>query len=163
MRYTVHMERMLSDADMNTLLESEIYGHLACSDNGKPYIIPLAYVFHENVLYGQTIEGKKTDILRRNPLVCFQVQQQKEKEWRSVICWGHFEEFSFETLDEVEASMIVELLTNRLGAIQENVGIAVPHYSFTEKATPLPVNNRQSTLFRIVVTERTGKLYEADR
>lgn len=157
------MERALSDTEMRELLESEVYGHLACSDNGKPYIVPLAYVFHENVLYGQTTEGKKIAILRRNPLVCFQVQQQKEKEWRSVMCWGNFEEFAFEKLNEVEASMIVELLTNRLGSIQENVGIAVPRYSFEQNAVPLLVNNRKSTLFRIVITEKTGKLYEAGK
>lgn len=159
--YAASMERALSDAEMNTLLESELYGHLACSDKGQPYIVPLAYVFHENALYGQTTEGKKVEILRQNPLVCFQVQQQKGKEWRSVLCFGTFEEFAFEQLDEVEASMIVELLTNRLGGIQENIGIAIPQYAFEKKTTPLRVNNRKSTLFRIVVTEKTGKLYEA--
>ncbi len=157
------MEKILSDTEMDALLESEMYGHLACSDNGKPYIVPLAYVFYENVLYGQTTEGRKIEILRRNPQVCFQVQQQKEREWRSVMCWGTFEEFAFEQSDEVEASMIIELLTSRLGGIQQNVGIHIPQYTFQEKAIPLLVNNRKSTLFRIVVSERTGKLYEADR
>ncbi len=157
------MERALSDIEMNELLESEIYGHMACSDNGKPYIVPLAYVFRDNVLYGQTTEGKKVEILRRNPLVCFQVQQQKEREWRSVMCWGTFEEFAFEKMDEIEASMVIELLTSRLSGIQQQVGIAVPQYSFEKKTTPLMVNNRKSTLFRIVVAERTGKLYAADQ
>jgi nitroimidazol reductase NimA-like FMN-containing flavoprotein (pyridoxamine 5'-phosphate oxidase superfamily) len=161
--YASLMERTLSETEMNALLQSEVYGHLACSDNGKPYIVPLAYVFQNGVLYGQTTEGKKVEILRRNPLVCFQVQQQKENEWRSIMCWGSFEEFEFEKLDETEVSMVAELLTNKLGSIQENVGIGIPQYAFEEKTTPLMVNHRTSILFRIVVTEKTGKLYEAGK
>lgn len=156
------MERALSTAEMDALLDAEIFGHLACSDDGKPYIVPMAYVFHENVLYGQTTGGKKTDILRRNPSVCFQVQQQKEREWRSVMCWGTFEEFAFEKVSEEESAKIVELLTRRLGAIQENVGIGVPQYAFGKKPVPLMVHNRESTLFRIVITEKTGRRYESD-
>ncbi len=153
------MEQLLSDTEMDTLLTSEVYGHLACCNNGKPYIVPLAYVFHENVIYGQTTEGKKIEILRNNPLVCFQVQKQNEREWKSVMCWGSFEEMDFDKLEKAEAIPILERLTQRLSGIQENVGIAIPRYSFEEKSTPLMVNDRKSTLFRIIVTEKTGRAY----
>ncbi len=68
---------------MNSLLMSEVFAHLGCCEGSRPYIVPLAYVFHENALYGQTTEGKKVEILRKNPLVCFQVQKQEERQWRS--------------------------------------------------------------------------------
>lgn len=157
------MEHPLSDREMNALLASEIFGHLACCENGRPYIVPLAYVFHENVIYGQTVEGKKTEILRTNPLVCFQVQKQINEEWKSVMCWGSFEEMDFQKLKTDEAISIVELLTKRLGSIQENVGIAIPRYSFTDKAVPLMTNNRKSTLFRIIVTKKTGRSYRSEK
>src|SRR4029079_330134 len=118
--------------------------------------------FHANVIYGQTTEGKKIEILRKNPLVCFQVQKQEGKTWRSVICWGTFEELDFAKLDKAEAVDVAKLLTEHLGSIQDTVGVAVP-FSFAESAMPLTVNNRRSTLFRILVTEKTGKFYVAEK
>lgn len=149
------MDKPLSPDGINELLRSEVFGHLACVDGDKPYISPMAYVFYGNAIYGQTTEGKKIDILRRNPQVCFQVQQKSDC-WRSVLCWGTFEELDFDQLEQTEASMIVELLTMRLGAIQSEVGISVP-FGFSGKAAPLSVNHKTSTLFRILITEKTGR------
>lgn len=154
------MQRTLSDDEIHALLTSEVFGHLACVDSQKPYIVPLAYVFYGNAIYGQTTEGKKIDVLRRNPNVCFQVQKQ-ETSWKSVMCWGTFEELDFEKLEQTEASMIVELLTMRLGAIQSEVGISVP-FVFTSKAAPLSLNHKKSTLFRILITEKTGREFVQD-
>lgn len=155
------MERALSVGETDALLQSEVFGHLGCTDGSRPYVLPLAYVFHDNVIYGQTSEGKKTDILRRNPSVCFQVQRQEEDQWRSVMCWGTFEELDFGKLEKGEAAAIVALLTERLSGIQKNVGITIP-FSFADGAAPLVLNKRKSTLFRILVTEKTGKLYAAE-
>jgi hypothetical protein len=155
------MQGTLSEAEMNILLSSEVFGHLGCTDGLKPYVVPMAYVFHDNVLYGQTTEGKKVDILRKNPLVCFQVEGLNERQWKSVLCWGTFEEMDFDELQSPEAMTIVELLTKRIGAIQDNVGIAVP-FSFSGGAKPLTVNEKNSTLFRILLKEKTGRWYEAE-
>lgn len=149
------MNQPLTTDGINELLTSEVFGHLACVDGQKPYIIPMAYVFYGNAIYGQTTEGRKIDILRQNPQVCFQIQKYTDH-WQSVLCWGTFEELDFDKLEQTEASMIVELLTMRLGAIQHEVGISVP-FGFSGKAVPLSANNRRSTLFRILVTEKTGR------
>lgn len=154
------MQRTLSDDDIDALLTSEVFGHLACVDGQKPYIVPLAYVFYGNAIYGQTTEGKKIEILRRNPHACFQVQKQ-EGSWKSVLCWGMFEELDFDQLEQTEASMIVELLTMRLGAIQSDVGISVP-FGFTGRAEPLSMDHKKSTLFRFRITEKTGREFALD-
>ncbi len=154
------MQRTLSLDETDALLTSEVFGHLACIDGQKPYIVPLAYIFYGHAIYGQTTEGKKIEILRRNPNVCFQVQKQ-EGSWKSALCWGTFEELDFDKLEQTEASMIVELLTMRLGAIQSDVGISVP-FGFTGKAAPLSVHHKKSTLFRILITEKTGREFVPD-
>ncbi len=154
------MQRTLSDDEIDAVLTSEVFGHLACIDGQKPYIVPLAYVFYGNAIYGQTTEGRKIEIVRRNPNVCFQVQKQ-EGSWKSVLCHGTFEELDFEKLEQTEASMIVELLTMRLGAIQGDVGISVA-FGFSGKAAPLSVNHKASTLFRILLTEKTGREFAPD-
>jgi hypothetical protein len=156
------MQGVLSETEINTLLSSEVFGHLGCTDGLKPYVVPMAYVYRDNVLYGQTTEGKKVEMLRKNPLVCFQVERLKDRQWRSVMCWGTLEELAFEELQQPEAVEVVHLLTERIGGIQENVGIAVP-FSFAKGAVPLTVNEKKSTLFRILVTEKSGRFYAADK
>ncbi len=157
------MNGTLSDADMDELLTSGVFGHIGYCDGGKPYVMPLAYVFHDNEIYGQTTEGRKIELIRKNPLVCFQVQHERNYEWRSVICWGTLEELDFEHMEHKEAIPIIRLLTDRLGGIQKNVGITIPSFSLNGKAVPLTVDGRKSTLFRILVTERTGRFYRAER
>lgn len=149
------MHKDLLATDIDSLLESEVFGHLACTDGEKPYIVPLAYVFYNNAIYGQTTEGKKIDILRKNPQVCFQVQKQTDR-WQSVICWGTFQELDFSVVKEAEASMIIELLTMRLGSVQSEVGVTVP-FAFNGKPQALTTDQKKSTLFRILITEKTGR------
>lgn len=154
------MHEPLTTDGIDDVLTSEVFGHLACAEGQKPYIFPMAYVFYGNAIYGQTTEGKKVSILRQNPNVCFQVQKKTDL-WRSVLCWGTFEELDFDQLEQTEASMIVELLTMRLGTIQSDVGISVP-FGFMEQAEPLSVDHKKSTLFRILITEKTGRMFVPD-
>ncbi len=90
------------------------------------------------------------------------MQREENRQWRSVLCWGTFEELDFEKLDKAEAVDITKRLTGILGGIQDTVGVSVP-FAFTEKATPLSVNSRKSTLFRILITEKTGRFYGAEQ
>ncbi len=48
--------------------------HLALVDEGKPYLVSMNYGFLDNSLYlHSALEGRKIDIIRRNPEVCFQI------------------------------------------------------------------------------------------
>ncbi len=82
-----------------------------------------------------------------------------------MICWGTFEELDFDKLEKTEAMQVFKLLTERIGSIQKNIGIAIPSFSFSfsAKAAPLTVNSRKSILFRILITEKTGRLYAAEK
>ena len=151
----------LSNDEITALLESEHIGHMACSDEGKPYIVPMAYLFHEEILYGQTTDGKKVQMLRKNPQVCFQVEHIEPGQWKSAICWGTFEEMDFDdpSLKINPANEILELLTKNLALVQKRKGISIP-YSFKDGIQPLTVNQKTSTLFRIIITEKTGRFHK---
>jgi nitroimidazol reductase NimA-like FMN-containing flavoprotein (pyridoxamine 5'-phosphate oxidase superfamily) len=152
------MSGTLSDAKIDDVLTTEIFGHLGCIDNGKPYVVPMAFVFQENVLYGQTTEGKKIEMLRKNPKVCFQVERHKDGKWQSVMCHGTFEELDFKDITRSDQLVAIELLTKRIASIQKNVGVQVP-YSYEKGTTPLTLNGKQSTLFRILIEEKSGRAY----
>jgi nitroimidazol reductase NimA-like FMN-containing flavoprotein (pyridoxamine 5'-phosphate oxidase superfamily) len=155
------MQGELSEQEIDHLLSGEVFGHMGCCENNKPYVVPMAYVFHDQVIYGQTTEGKKVEMLRKNPLVCFQVEALHENRWSSVMCWGTFEEMDFEELQKPVAIEAVQLLTKTIASIQHQVGISIP-YSFAEKAEPMIGNEKKSTLFRVVVHEKTGRFYIAE-
>jgi nitroimidazol reductase NimA-like FMN-containing flavoprotein (pyridoxamine 5'-phosphate oxidase superfamily) len=63
----------LSEGQINNVLLSQVIGRLACVDGKFPYIVPVTYTYDGEFIYGQTKEGLKLDILRKNPNVCFEV------------------------------------------------------------------------------------------
>ncbi len=155
------MQGTLSEQEIDELLTRGTLGHLGCADGDRPYVVPMAYVFRDGHLYGQTTTGQKVEMLRRNPVVCFQVQSHESGRWCSVICWGRFEELAFDELVPSEAVEIVHLLSERLSGIQQAVGVDIPFAFGTKEVEPLKVNEKESTLFRISITEKTGRFFEA--
>ena len=73
---------------------------LAMCDRNQPYIVPLCFGFKDNTLYFHSApKGKKIEILKKNPNVCFEfeifsqvVQSAKACKWgmkyQSVIGYG---------------------------------------------------------------------------
>ena len=87
----------LDEHQMNNLLSSQVIGRLACSAGDQPYLVPLTYTFDGSYIYGQTKEGMKLDVLRKNPNVCFEVDQMTDMaNWQSVIVLGVLEEVTGE-------------------------------------------------------------------
>jgi len=77
-------KKIESAAELAELLQSGDICHLSMVDDGKPYVIPLNYGYVEGgYLEGGTTngalyfhsapEGRKLDILRKNPQVCFSI------------------------------------------------------------------------------------------
>ena len=87
---------MLGELDklqVNNVLISQVMGRLACTDGIHPYIVPVTYAYDGEYIYGQTNKGKKLDMLRKNPNVCFEVLVLTDMaNWRSVLIFGKFEE-----------------------------------------------------------------------
>lgn len=81
--------------EMKSLLMSKEFGHLGCSSARRPYIIPMHYVYDGECIYFLTTEGTKTDYIKANNEVCFQVEDIIDKEnWRSVIVIGRAEQIT---------------------------------------------------------------------
>ena len=66
-----------SREEMEKILKEEAFGHLGLCLDGKPYVVPLNYAYHEGkILFHCRFEGKKLDFIRSNPEVCFSVARQ---------------------------------------------------------------------------------------
>ena len=100
----------LNTDQINSILFSQVVGRLACTGNNQPYIVPVTYIYDGKNIYGQTNEGMKLEILRKNPKVCFEVDRMTDmRNWKSVIVFGEFEE-----LDITDAEDARKRLFNRV-------------------------------------------------
>lgn len=79
----------MSRTEMHTLLAGVGYGHLGCVRAGRPYVLPMHYVFDGDDVYFVTTEGSKTAALAENSAACLQVELvQDVGHWSSVIVTG---------------------------------------------------------------------------
>jgi uncharacterized protein len=97
-------------AEMHALLQRESYGHLGCSRDGRPYVVPMQYAYDGKELYFFTTEGMKTQFIEANPKVCLQVEEITDStHWRSVMVIGQAEELT--NAEETQRAM--KLITER--------------------------------------------------
>jgi len=62
-----------SDSDIRAIIRDARVCRLAMSENNRPYVVPLCFGCRNDSLYLHCAgEGRKLDILRSNPCVCFE-------------------------------------------------------------------------------------------
>ncbi|RZK90098.1 MAG: pyridoxamine 5'-phosphate oxidase family protein [Pedobacter sp.] len=85
----------LNKRQLIDLLERQVFGRLGCHAQGETYIVPINYVYRDNAIYAHSANGKKIEMMRANPKVCFQVDDIADTfRWQSAILWGNFTELS---------------------------------------------------------------------
>jgi nitroimidazol reductase NimA-like FMN-containing flavoprotein (pyridoxamine 5'-phosphate oxidase superfamily) len=138
----------LTTEQIDQILRSEVVGRIGCHADGKTYVVPIAYVYDGQSIYGHTGDGMKLRMLRTNPDVCFEVDHVEGlTNWQSVIAWGRFEE-----LHGAEAAQAVHLLVERIRPLvagNEQLASAHADRAATEEQRPV--------VYRISLTERTGR------
>ncbi|MFT3705588.1 MAG: pyridoxamine 5'-phosphate oxidase family protein [Agriterribacter sp.] len=86
---------ILSDEAIEKLIEAQLVGRIGCHADDITYVVPVSYAYDGNYIYVRTFDGTKMQILRKNPKVCFQIDDiHNLANWRSVILWGVFEELT---------------------------------------------------------------------
>ena len=108
--------RELTGDQVNSILLSQAFGRLACTDGSTPYIVPITYTYDGKYIYGQTNEGTKLELMRKNPAVCFEVDRMTDmRNWKSVIVYGKFEELKGEAEEQARSKFFGRLfpLTTR--------------------------------------------------
>lgn len=150
---------MIGDLDkyeIEKVLRQQIIGRLACHANDKTYIVPISYAYDGIYIYGHTYEGMKIRMMRENPKVCFEVEiMENMANWKSVIAWGEFEEL---TDSEKRKKATQELLDRTLPIITSETVKITPHWPFP----PTDLNKVNGIVFRIKLTEKTGKFEKSD-
>lgn len=90
--------RELLEHEIKHLLSAVAYAHLACTDGHQPYVVPIHYAYDPPYIYVYTTEGKKSEIISRNPRVCLQIEDVKDnRDWQSIIVEGEAEQLNDES------------------------------------------------------------------
>lgn len=106
----------LTKKEIIDLLESQVFGRLGCSLDGETYVVPINFIYQNNAIYAHAGAGKKIEMMRANPRVCFQVDEILDTfNWKSAILFGDFVELKNEERQQVMQGIIQKImpLTNR--------------------------------------------------
>ncbi len=135
------MLRELSPEVTDYLLNTQFFGRIGCAADGQVLVLPVAYLYDGQAIYGQTHEGTKTRMLRQNPAVCFEVDEVcSPQNWRSVVVQGVYEELQGDERANAE---------QRLGP-----GRVAPNYT---SGTPDSHPPTPTVVYRIRILSKTGR------
>ncbi|MBN1683785.1 pyridoxamine 5'-phosphate oxidase family protein [Candidatus Bathyarchaeota archaeon] len=66
---------------MEDFLRDQEVGRLATSLDGKPYVVPINFVYtNGKIIFHSHINGKKMEIISKNQFICFEVDTYTKKE-----------------------------------------------------------------------------------
>ncbi|MHC4943286.1 MAG: pyridoxamine 5'-phosphate oxidase family protein [Planctomycetota bacterium] len=144
-------EREITDRDtIDIILHSAPICHLALADKDQPYVVPMNFGYDGEALYFHCApEGRKIDILNRNPKVCFVCYSDLEMEQADKACGWTMK------YQSVIGFGRASIITDKEGK-KEALDIIMNHYadgSFTyeDKAVDKMV------IIEVMVDEVTGK------
>ena len=141
----------LTDIQIKNLLLSHTVGRIGFIDGNKPFIIPVTYIFDNDVIISQANEGHKLESMRKNKLVCFQVDMLTDPScWQSVMIGGEFEE-----LHEKDADAAREKLYDRIFSLHTNAQIHP--YGHAVTSIPDDSNRVKKIMYQIKITDIIGK------
>jgi len=136
---------VISELDANEIdsfLDRQKVGRVGCHADGQTYVVPVIYVRDGEFFYVQSIEGRKIQMMRANPEVCFEVDEYLDGgTWRSVIVDGVYEELEG---DRAEAAL----------------ALLVQRFAGRKRAAGERGSGRRPIAFRIRATRITGRAVE---
>ena len=142
----------LEQQEIEALLSQQVTGRLGCHERGTTYIVPINYVYKDGVIYAHSGPGKKISMMRKNPNVCFEVDEIKNIfSWKSVIAWGKFKEIK--NVEEQERTM--QLLIHRIMPLVAHP-TGHPSHGITASEYDLGVKI-DLIVYKIVIEKTTGR------
>jgi uncharacterized protein len=134
---------VMSNEEIEATLRRQWVGRLGCSANDRPYVVPIAYTFDGTYIYGFSALGRKIEIMREQPLVCFEVDEiDGDSLWRSVVAEAVYEEL----INDGERRLAIAYLNSGEGGF-------VPRT--LDARSPI-------VLFRLRMTEWSGRFEQRD-
>lgn len=124
---------------------------VAINDKKYPYIVPMNFGYEENTLYlhsGQ--EGKKIDLLKQNPYICFEIDESSGLVKDDIACkWG----IKYKSVIGYGKAEFVE----RFDEKEKALSIIMSQYSDENEFDFHPNAVFKTVIIRVDIDEITGK------
>jgi nitroimidazol reductase NimA-like FMN-containing flavoprotein (pyridoxamine 5'-phosphate oxidase superfamily) len=148
----------LTNIQIDQVLQSQVVGRIGCYTSGKVYIVPVTYTFEDNSIYAHSREGMKIKMMRKNPNICFEVDEiDNMANWRSVIVWGRYEEL----IAEADQQKALKILMERVMPLLYSETVSHP---LDRSHPPQIVEKKKKAIFyRIKIAEKTGRFEKSAR
>ena len=146
------MLRELNNTQIEYLLKSQLVGRIGCHSDGVTYIVPVNYFYDGGNIYCHSAKGMKINIMRKNPDVCFEVDDIKDiTNWQSVVAWGKFEEIT--EIDEKQKIM-QQLIDKVMPHISDDS--IPPSHGFVDQESDIGLEI-ELIMYKIVLSRKTGR------
>ena len=139
--------------DMNEvvqILEQAQVCRLAMVDQGHPYVVPLNFGYRDGALYFHSaLEGRKIDVIRADPQVCFEVDEMVRMDKAAKACdWG----VSFKSIIGTGTARILDTPAEKKAGLD----IIMSHYSGRSFDYPDEMLTKTAVI-QVTIHEMTGK------
>ena len=138
---------------LHEILRKSMICHLALVDDGKPYMVSMNYGFKDNTIFlHSALEGRKIDILRQNPEVCFQVYNGNRLTTGPDACgdWT----MKFRSVTGFGKATLIEDDNEKITPMQ----IIMDQYTTKGPFEFFPERVAETLVIRIDIDEMTGKI-----
>lgn len=142
----------LSESQIEDLLKQQVTGRIGCHADGITYVVPINYAYKDGYIYGHSAAGQKIDMLRKNPQVCFQVDEiENILQWKSVITWGVYQEIT----DREEMTKAMQEIIHHMMPLIENTD-GSPSHGITDDESDIGTSI-DLILYKICLNKKTGR------
>ena len=143
-------QEITESESLNEIFREALVCRLAMMDGNVPYVVPLNFGHQDNVLYFHCAgEGKKLDLLRAHPEVCFEVESRvKIVQGKDACGWGV-------TYRSIIGYGVAEIVADA-DEKRQGLDVIMAHYSDGEFEYP-EKNLKRTTVIKVNITSMTGK------
>ena len=141
----------LTGIEIEALIHREFIGRIGCHAEDVTYVVPISYVYDGEYVYGHSFEGMKVNMMRKNPKLCFEVDDMHNMaNWQSVIITGAFHE-----LKGKEAGKARDYLFEHVLPLMTSSTIHPHEHQVTGKIDDS--NRIKPVMYKIKIKEKSGR------
>jgi len=146
------MIEKLTNGQIEEVLKDNVWGHLGCNDGFNTYVYPFNYLYDGKYITCHSQQGFKTQVMRQNKRVCFQVDEvNNDKDWKSVMVLGEYQEVN----DELEYKDAMKVFDSRRLFLKISESSILS--GSTEQEVKMQLKDSKPVIFRIVIDEKSGR------
>ena len=143
----------LTQPEIEVVLSNNYIGRIGCRDDESVHIATVFYQFHKGYVQCFSLVGDKIKMMRKYPDVCFEVEEIKDADdWKTVICWGRYEEIT----NEAELAVLRPQYSEYMLRMRASLSTPSPEGNVPKQHSAAEL--AAAVIYRIRFTKLTGRV-----